>query len=94
MDLKNIETALLVLHDKEVVIIRPMWGEQTDSWVAKIRIIGSSGSSPLRLEWVPLGSSGAHMFKSTDVMVIEVVKQRHIIRLKGPHDYKETFQNH
>jgi hypothetical protein len=90
-----IEHELAQLHGRIVVLVRPGYGQQSDSWTGGIQVI--SCCYPTRFHFVSNGGQ-ATLFTADDVASIDTpiddgVKEiAKIIRLKGPNDYKEAYQ--
>jgi hypothetical protein len=87
-----IEHNLHQLNGKRVVVIRPSFGSQSDSWNGELDELNNVGTEfPLRFQF--RDGSFAMLFKASDVKKIETHSTVNaVIRLKGPYDYKEQLQ--
>jgi hypothetical protein len=87
------EYELSQLNGKRVVIIRPGYGTQSDSWGGSLVVLGEE--YPPRFHFSGVGM--AILFSVEDVRKLEepaneLKEVNKIIRLKGPHDYEEAYQ--
>jgi len=94
MNVEILEFELSKLNGKPVVVIRPNFGTQSDSFRGTLRV----GNNAYPMTFEVSFDSQSTIFKATDVVKIDnsptdfntpAVK---IIRLKGPHDYQEAYQ--
>ena len=91
MNPEQIEHELTLLHDKIVVVVRPGYGTQSDSWGGQLTVL--NGNYPPKFHFAAAGM--AILFTADDVTTLDNGvdgKVDRIIRLKGPHDYAETYQ--
>ena len=87
------EYELSQLNGKKVVIIRPGYGTQSDSWGGSLVVLGDE--YPPQFHFAGIGM--AILFSVDDVHKLdepakELKEVSKIIRLKGPHDYEATYQ--
>ena len=81
------EHNLAELSCQRVVVIRPMWGTQSDSWLGDLQMTLNDYPIIFEVEGT--------IFTVHDVVSIEPPKANHyskIIRLKGPHQYNENYE--
>jgi hypothetical protein len=87
VNVEQTEHELTLLHDKIVVVVRPGYGTQSDSWVGVLTVI--SNDYPPKFQFsVP---NMAILFTVDDVSKLDAPltgRTEHIIRLKGPADYR------
>jgi len=83
MELNDIKQKLDALNNKRVVIVRPFFGTQSDSWAGTL----------VKLDYADKFQFSAFnysvIFESSDVDLID----DDIIRLKGPYMYVLSLQN-
>jgi hypothetical protein len=96
MGTELIEHELSQLHNKTVVVIRPNYGSQSDSWVGYLSVLNGT-DYPIRFHFA--GAGMAILFTVDDVEKLEEQNGLNsdrsvdkIIRLKGPHDYSESYK--
>ena len=77
-----IEHLLVELKGQLVIVVRPMFGTQSDSWTDTL--IVHDKEYPLQFE------VRGTLFYVSDVSSIESAGE--IIRLKGPHEYNEKYE--
>jgi hypothetical protein len=85
------EHELTLLHDKIVVVVRPGYGTQSDSWGGQLTVL--NGDYPPKFHFSATGM--AILFTVEDVAKLEPPvdnRTEKIIRLKGPHDYSEAYK--
>jgi hypothetical protein len=92
MNPELLEHELAQLNDKRVVVVRPGYGTQSDSWGGSLYVLDGY---PVRFHFA--GTGMAIMFSVDDVVKLDeptddTREVKKIIRLKGPHDYAETYQ--
>lgn len=83
-----LEHELCLLHGKTVMLVRPFFGTQSDSWVGEI--FADSEHYPVTFQVKSASQSKSTIFTVADVSKIEIPKDdsvKIIIRLKGPLDY-------
>lgn len=68
------------------VLVRKMYGCQSDSWSGAISL--SSAKEKVFL-FLTFGSPFSMIFNISDVLSVEVLNGANIIRLKGPMDYSQ-----
>ena len=85
MNIEQIEAELSSLNTKNVIIVRPNFGKQSDSWQGILFVY----TEPTHIKFEMVCSSGGFsmIFEADDVIKIELNKSEKIIRLKGPQDY-------
>jgi hypothetical protein len=94
MHLERLEYELTLLDGKEIVIVIPSFGHISYSFAGKLEVTRMPDLT-VGFHFVNQISGIAIIFFSDDVIAIEPpTPQRnvHIIRLKGPYDYKEQYQ--
>ena len=82
-----IEHKLHQLNGQPVVVVRPGFGTQSDSWSGTLNTI-EANEYPYRFQFRSIGS--ATIFTADDVVSIE----QKTIRLKGPSDYVTQYEPH
>lgn len=88
---EQMESELVSLNNKIVVIVRPGFGSQSDSFVGELIILNGY---PIRFHFRQEGK--AILFTIEDVIKLEDPldnQTKKTIRLKGPYDYREAYQN-
>ena len=88
---EQIESELVSLNNKIVVVVRPFYGSQSDSFVGQLSVLNGY---PIRFHFSQTGK--AILFTIDDVIKLEPPidnETEKIIRLKGPYDYREVHQN-
>jgi hypothetical protein len=90
---EQLEHELTLLHNKIVVVVRPGYGTQSDSWGGMLTVL--NGDYPPKFHFAGVGM--AILFSVEDVRKLddptnETREVSKIIRLKGPHDYEEAYQ--
>jgi hypothetical protein len=86
MNVEQTEHELVLLHSEVVVLVRPGYGTQSDSWVGVLTVINSDYPPKFQLS-IP---HTAILFMADDVSKIDLPlagRTEKIIRLKGPQDY-------
>ena len=87
MHAEQIEHELVLLHGKMVVLVRPGYGTQSDSWIGELTVINKDYPPKFHFA-VP---NTAILFMVDDVSNLEPPidgRTEKIIRLKGPADYR------
>lgn len=87
--LEMLETKLCLMADKPVILIRPSFGLQSDSWRGLLSV--HTESFPVQFQVVSDGQ--ATVFTVDDVKATKLLKEQligpqFIITLKGPKDYE------
>jgi hypothetical protein len=85
------EHELTLLHDKIVVVVRPGYGTQSDSWGGQLTVLNAD--YPPKFHFSTTGM--AIFFTVDDVAKLDPPvdnRTEKIIRLKGPHDYSEAYK--
>jgi hypothetical protein len=85
--MEKLEHDLAALNEKEVVVVRKGNGNQSESYFAQLGLVKNSYPVIFQIH-IP---SFAMIFQVTDVLKLELTKDKPIIRLKGPSDYVETY---
>jgi hypothetical protein len=88
---EQIEHELTLLHGKVVVVVRPGYGTQSDSWGGQLTVLNAD--YPPKFHFAAMGM--AILFTADDVITLDNGvdgKVDKVIRLKGPHDYAESYQ--
>ena len=80
--MEELENQLCLAHGKDVIIVRPFFGTQSDSWAAYLTV--RTTEYPITFEFVTAGR--ASTFTVNDVKSVEE-RNKLIITLKGPKDY-------
>lgn len=88
-----IEHELNLLEGESVILVRPEYGTQSDSWNGKIKV--STGTYPLEIQFFT--DCMTILFTVNDVVNIESLPNYNniiskVIRLKGPHQYNENYE--
>jgi len=87
-----IESKLVALRNKKVVIVSPAFGSVSYSYSGEL--YSTVEGYPIKFHFT--GQSGiAIIFYAKDVETVETradFANLNIIRLKGPHDYQEDYQ--
>lgn len=82
------------MNNKLVILVRPGFGEQSDSFVGIINAINNN-EYPIKFHFAI--HNHAILFTADDVIKLEEPVEsigenvEKIIRLKGPHDYTKTY---
>ena len=87
---EQMESELVSLNGKIVVVVRPFYGSQSDSFVGQLSVLDGY---PIRFHFSQTGK--AILFTIDDVVKLDKSidnQTERIIRLKGPHDYAESYQ--
>ena len=90
MSTEYVEAELVSLNSKIVVVVRPSYGQQSDSWNGMLQVVKTE---PIRFHFISVGQT--MLFTAEDVMKLDPPvdeKTEKIIRLKGPYDYAQTYQ--
>ena len=85
------ESELVSLNNEIVVVVRPFYGSQSDSFVGHLSVLDGY---PIRFHFRQEGK--AILFTVEDVVKLEDPldnQTKKTVRLKGPHDYREFYQN-
>jgi hypothetical protein len=91
VNVEHIEAELASLNGKMVAVVRPGYGTQSDSWNGQLQTIKSL--NPLHFHFISVGQT--MLFTADDVSKLDPSideRMEKIIRLKGPHDYAETYR--
>ena len=91
MNPEQLEHELTLLHNKIVVVVRPGYGTQSDSWGGMLTVL--NGDYPPKFHFA--GTGMAIFFTVDDVSKLDPPvdnRTEKIIRLKGPHDYAQAYQ--
>ena len=80
--MEELENILCLNHGKEVIVVRPYFGNQSDSYAAYLTV--RTSEFPITFEFTSVGRST--IFQITDVKSVEE-RNKLIITLKGPKDY-------
>ena len=93
MNTELLEHELNLLEGKTVALVRPGFGTQSDSWIGLFSEV-KENTYPIRFH---VGEGAiATTFTVDDVIKITdfdgAVSFKKVIHLKGPHDYKETYE--
>jgi len=86
-----LEAELSKLNGKVVYVVRPMFGSQSDSYMGTLWV----QNKKYPLQFLVNAASLVMLFTTDDVSTIEPPKNdgySKIIRLKGPHNYKEKYE--
>ncbi len=92
MNVEQIEHELALLNRKEVTVVRPFFGTQSDSWFGLLTIVPDN-NYPMKFEFVKPTSST--VFTAEDVVSVEFSnsqRKQNIIRLKGPAEYASKLR--
>ncbi len=88
---EQMESELVSLNNEIVVVVRPFYGSQSDSFVGQLSVLDGY---PIRFHFAKEGM--AILFTVDDVVKLDPpinCQSEKIIRLKGPYDYREAYQN-
>jgi hypothetical protein len=86
MNNEQLEHEIALLKDSSVIVVCPHFGSVSFSYIGTLFVIIDH---PMLFH---LDSNGfSIIFNVEDVDKLEVNNQKPIIRLKGPHDYREDF---
>jgi len=88
MNIEILEHELAQLHDKTVIIVRPGYGDQSDSWQGILTSLVDF--YPIKFHLESIGHS--MIFTTNDVFRLDpptTSDTQKIIRLKGPLNYAE-----
>jgi hypothetical protein len=90
VNVEHLEHELCLLNNKFVVVVRPGFGQQSDSWIGRLT---SNNDYPRKFT---LDSDNFSMiFFAEDVVKLDEPineETEKIIRLKGPNDYVQIYQ--
>ena len=89
MSIEQNEAELCALNGKIVIVIRPGFGQQSDSWMGHLV---SDNSYPRKFTFS--SNDLVMIFFAEDVMKLDNSKSEDvekIVRLKGPSDYAKTY---
>jgi hypothetical protein len=88
---EQIESELVSLNNKTVIVVRPNFGAQSDSWGGQLTMLNTN--YPPKFHFSATGM--AIFFTVDDVVKLDPPvdnRTEKIIRLKGPHDYSEAYK--
>ena len=88
---EQIESELVSLNNKTIIVVRPGFGSQSDSFVGQLTTLEGY---PIRFHFG--GTGMAILFTVDDVVKLDPPfenRAEKTIRLKGPHDYAESYHN-
>lgn len=88
MSNEKLEHELHLLSGKQVTVVRPGFGTQSDSWGGIINSVTEDW--PIKFLFVSIGNQ--IIFRVEDVVKIEFSGGMNVIRLKGPHDYVSQYE--
>lgn len=84
-----LETKLELFNGKPVILVRPSFGSQSDSWVGDLLLYDTT-TYPVKFQVAANGMASiftSEDIKSTKLLDYEVDTPRMVITLKGPKDY-------
>ena len=90
MNTEQLEHELCLLNNKIVIVVRPGFGQQSDSWMGHLV---SDNSYPRKFTFSS-SNDLVMIFFAEDVMKLDNSKSEDvekIVRLKGPNDYAKTY---
>lgn len=91
-----LETKLELFNGQRVILTRPSFGSQSDSWVGELLLYDTT-THPIKFQVAANGM--ATIFTSEDIKATKLVENRNehspqlIIDLKGPADYNLTIMS-
>ena len=91
MNSEQTEHELTLLNGKIVVVVRPGYGTQSDSWGGMLTVL--NGDYPPKFHFAGTGMAifcTVYDVSKLDPSIDERMEK--IIRLKGPHDYAQAYQ--
>lgn len=94
MNLELLEHELAQLDGRNVVVVSPSFGNVSFAYAGQLSKIVYPDAT-VRFHLITTMHEVAIMFNATDVTALENpsdgIKADKVIRLKGPHDYQESF---
>jgi hypothetical protein len=90
--LEMLETKLELFNGKPVILVRPLFGTQSDSWVGDLLLYDTT-TYPVKFQVAANGMASiftAEDIKSTELLEVKnpsITCPRLVITLKGPKDY-------
>lgn len=85
---EHLEHELFLLKDKSVILVQPSFGNVSISYAGVLHVVNDI---PVIFHFCTNNGDVAIIFCVEDVKILERQMPNPVIRLKGPHEYRESY---